>query len=68
MSIETFFMNGLIHKAEARLKAQAAIVESLPSGCPTSEAVQACDIMQSMNDRLMSLRLEREKLAVVPAR
>ncbi len=68
MSIETAFIDGLIHRAEARLRAQAAIVEGLPSGCPTSEAVQACDILQSMNDRLMSLRLERDKLAAVPAR
>ena len=66
MSIEDRFLRTLIRKAKARLIHQARIVEELPVDGFSEEAVQACDTLQAMNERVAFLCLERARLKGAP--
>ena len=63
MPIETLFLNEMIMKAEARLLTQADVVKKLTESCPSKVAIQACDVMQAMNAKLVLLKSQRAKVA-----
>ena len=62
MSIEARFLRTLIRKAKVRLIHQAKIVGELPANEASHEAVQACDTLRVLNNRVAYLCLERARL------
>ena len=62
MTHELRFLSSLIDRAENRLAFQAALVSRLPEGSASTQAVSACEVLQSMSDRVISLRGKREEL------
>lgn len=63
MTNEMGFLAALISKAESRLAHQAALVERMPSGSASREAVAACEVLLTLSDKVISLRRTRDDLA-----